>query len=230
MHTIRRSNDRGYADFGWLKSRHSFSFANYYDPAHMGVSALRVINDDVIHPGAGFDPHPHRDMEIITYVTQGAIAHADNTGNREILKAGEVQVMSAGSGIVHAEFNASETDELRLLQIWIKPAIRGLAPGYQQKAFARTAGWQLIASPDGAEGSLPIHQDARLWRLTLDKSDSSSRAHEGTRPYYVHLVSGQLEVNGETLAPGDAITVVGEDIEVSALADSEALVFDLPEE
>lgn len=230
MKTLRRAQDRGQSSFDWLQSHHSFSFGHYYDPAHMGVSALRVINDDVIAPGAGFDPHPHRDMEIISYVTRGAIAHRDSTGNERELTVGEVQLMSAGSGILHSEYNASDSEELRLLQIWIQPNEKGLDPGYQQQHFPPLPGWQLLVSPDREAGSLRIQQDAWLFRLRLKAGETSERASANDKLYYVHLVEGSLQINGETLASGDAITVSGEALAIKALQASEALVFLLPEE
>lgn len=229
MIDIRHSNDRGQADHGWLQSRHTFSFASYHDPDHMGVSALRVINDDKVIPGRGFGTHSHQDMEIISYVKRGAIAHKDSMGNVEQLPAGEFQLMTAGSGVTHSEFNPSTSEPLEFLQIWIMPDTLGIEPGYQQKRFAPRSGLQLIASPDGRDGSLLIHQDACLYQLCLDAGQSATHSLEAPRCVYIHLISGAILVNGEALAPGDGATVKAVDtIEFVGTANSEALLFDLP--
>lgn len=227
--TVRRSDERGPADFGWLKSRHTFSFGSYYDPAHMGVSVLRVINDDRVEPGAGFDAHPHRDMEIISYVKRGVIEHRDSVGNTRQLPPGEFQLMSAGSGIVHSEYNASRTEPLEFLQIWILPHVKGIEPGYQQKAFDREPGLQLIASPDARDGSLMLHQDAALYRAWLGADARAAFDLEPGRTVYVHVVSGELTVQEQSLGEGDgaAISEV-ERIEFAGKDEAEALVFDLP--
>jgi redox-sensitive bicupin YhaK (pirin superfamily) len=230
MINVRRADERGKADFGWLKSRHTFSFGEYYDPRHMGVSALRVINDDRVAPGGGFPTHGHSDMEIISYVLEGEIAHRDSEGNVATLPPGEFQLMSAGSGIRHSEFNPSQKDSLHFLQIWIHPNVYGVAPGYQQKHFGAQPGLTLVASPDGADGSLTIRQDARLYQLLLQPEAEAILPTRTGRNYYVHLVDGVLAVNGEELQPGDGAHVH----EVAALHlqaqgnSVRALVFDLP--
>lgn len=230
MISIRRSEARGATEFGWLKSRHSFSFGSYYDPAHMGYSALRVINDDEVTPGAGFPTHGHSDMEIISYVLEGTIAHRDSEGNIATLPAGEFQLMSAGSGITHSEFNASQADKLKFLQIWIQPNVYGQEPGYQQKDFGRSEGLTLVISPTGEGGSLTIKQDASLYQLLLTPQGSASLNNPRQRKHYVHVIDGELKVEGETLMPGDGAALDG--IDVLRLEAGEhpvrALVFDLP--
>jgi redox-sensitive bicupin YhaK (pirin superfamily) len=229
MIELRPSAERGPADHGWLQSRHSFSFAGYYDPKHMGVSALRVINDDRVAAGAGFAPHSHQDMEIISYVKKGTIEHKDSMGNVERLPMGEFQLMTAGSGVTHSEYNPSNSDTLEFLQIWIQPDVLGIEPGYQQKRFEPRPGLRLIASPDAREGSLLLHQDASLYQLLLQPGESASHALAAGRTAYLHLVSGSLRVNGEQLGEGDGATVRATDaIDFEALAPSEALLFDLP--
>lgn len=229
MISIRRSDERGPADHGWLQSRHTFSFGSYHDPAHMGVSALRVINDDKVTPGNGFGTHSHRDMEIISYVKKGRIAHKDNMGNVEELPAGEFQLMSAGTGVTHSEYNPSETEPLEFLQIWIQPNVLGIEPGYQQKKFESRSGLQLIISPDAREGSLLVHQDACLYQLYLKAGESVTHPLNAERSVYVHVVSGALIVGGEKLSEGDGATVYETNkIDFAATEASEALVFDLP--
>lgn len=231
MISVRQAQERGRANFGWLDSKHTFSFGSYYDPQHMGFSALRVINDDKVIPGAGFDTHGHRDMEIISYVLSGSIAHKDSEGNVQTLPAGEFQLMSAGKGIYHSEFNASKTEELRFLQIWIEPNSVGGQPGYQQKDFGRDPGLTLIATPDGREGTLQIKQDATLSQLVLGPSESLSLAVKNGRKVYVHQISGTLTLDGITLQPGDGAKVVDQTkLELGNLGggDVTALVFDLP--
>lgn len=229
MIQIRANQMRGLTQLGWLHSRHSFSFGSYYDPQHLGVSALRVINDDKVNPGAGFAPHSHQDMEIISYVKTGTIKHKDSMGNVKVLPAGEFQLMSAGMGVTHSEYNPSATQPLEFLQIWIKPDQLGIEPGYQQKAFARKGGLQLIASPDARDGSLRLHQDARLYQLVLKAGQRESYTLDRGRTVYVHVVSGELSVNGEILREGDGATVQEvEAIELTGALDSQALVFDLP--
>lgn len=228
MITLRKADERGKAEFGWLKSRHSFSFGSYYDPAHMGFSALRVINDDWVAPGAGFDTHGHRDMEIITLVLQGAIVHKDSAGHEKVLPAGEFQLMSAGSGVYHSEFNASQSEQLRFLQIWIKPNQQGGEPGYQQKHFVSQQSLTLIASPDGHQGSLQIKQQAKLFRLLLAGKEQLSYPLAG-RNVYLHLIKGGLTADNITLQPGDGLMVSAQTaLQLLATADSEALLFDLP--
>ncbi len=228
MLTLRNADARGQADLGWLKSRHSFSFGRYYDAKHMGFSALRVINDDWVAAGAGFDTHGHRDMEIITLVLQGAIVHQDSAGNQKVLPAGEFQLMSAGSGIYHSEFNASASEPLRFLQIWIQPESFGGKPGYQQQAFAQTQGLTLIASPDGRDHSMQLKQQALLYRLALAAGQPLSYALTG-KNLYLHLISGQLQLEGVTLQAGDAVMLSLQALlQLTANEEVDALVFDLP--
>jgi len=229
MIAIQRSNERGSAEHGWLQSRHTFSFANYYDPAHMGVSALRVINDDQVSPGKGFATHSHQDMEIISYVKKGTIEHKDSMGNVQKLPVGEFQLMSAGRGITHSEYNPSGTEALEFLQIWIEPDVLGIEPAYQQKQFQRSVGMQLIASPDARKGSLLVHQDVFLYQLNLDAEQFAALSLSSGRTIYVHVVAGVLSINGEALSEGDGVTVKDVDIvEFVGANSSEALVFDLP--
>ncbi|MDP2716646.1 pirin family protein [Rheinheimera sp.] len=229
MFDIRYAADRGKADFGWLQSRHTFSFASYYDPAQMGFSALRVINDDRVAPGAGFDTHGHKDMEILSLVLSGSIAHKDSAGNTEVLPAGEFQLMSAGRGIYHSEFNASEQDELTFLQIWLQPNQQGGEPGYQQKDFGQRDGLTLILSPDGRDGSLTLRQDALLYQLILPTAEQLNFSTQKGRKLYIHLISGELDVAGNKLQPGDGIKIIDETaLQLSATAAVKALVFDLP--
>ena len=230
MIEVRRSEDRGPADHGWLQSRHTFSFAGYYDPDFMGVSALRVINDDRVAPGKGFATHSHQDMEIISYVKHGQIEHRDSMGNIEKLPAGEFQLMTAGSGVTHSEYNPSQSDHLEFLQIWIEPNVYGIKPGYQQKRFDDVPGLQLIASPDGRDGSLLIHQDASLYQLRLDDGESATYTLDDWRTAYLHVVSGDVSVSGEALKAGDGVTLkdVGV-IEFSGGNNTEVLLFDLPQ-
>ncbi len=229
MIEVRPSDTRGPADHGWLQSRHTFSFAGYYDPRYMGVSALRVINDDKVVPGAGFATHSHQDMEIISYVKRGTIAHKDSMGNVEELPAGEFQLMSAGTGVTHSEFNPSSTEPLEFLQIWIQPNELGIEPGYQQKRFARDSGLQLVISPDGRDGSLRVHQDASLYQLLLGAEETASHQPAPGRSVYIHVVAGEISVNGEVLAEGDGATLNDVDvIDFVGREAGEALVFDLP--
>jgi len=229
MISVRQSGERGQVNQGWLQSRHSFSFGSYYDPEHMGVSALRVINDDEIAAGQGFATHSHQDMEIITYVMSGRIEHKDSMGNVEILPAGEFQLMTAGSGISHSEFNPSQTEPLTLLQIWVQPNQQGLEPGYQQKKFAQQQGLQLIASPDARNDSLLIHQDAYLYQLRLSAGQEASHQPESSRTIYVHLVAGEITINGEPLSAGDGAMISDVAIvDFHSTEDAEALIFDLP--
>jgi redox-sensitive bicupin YhaK (pirin superfamily) len=233
MISIRRSEDRGRARFSWLDSRHTFSFGHYYDPDHMGFGPLRVINEDTVRPGAGFETHGHRNMEIISYVLGGALEHRDSIGNGSVIRPGEVQLMSAGTGIRHSEFNHSGEDEVRFLQIWIEPGQRGLEPGYQQRAFEkeeRRNALRLVVSPDGREGSLTIHQDASLYASLLEPGTPVRHALEEGRAAWIQVASGAVEANGERLEQGDgaAVSAVRE-LEILAVdAESEVLVFDLP--
>ncbi|MCE2571946.1 pirin family protein [Motilimonas eburnea] len=230
MITVRKAEERGRGHYGWLNTHYSFSFANYYDPRFMGVSALRVINDDIIAPGAGFDTHGHRDMEIITYVTSGVIAHKDSVGNVTELPAGEFQLMSAGSGIRHSEFNARQDQELTLLQIWIEPNQFGGKPGYQQKAFGMRNGLHEVITPDGRDGTLKIKQDARLLHLLLQPNETAEMILGKQRIAYVQLIKGKLKLNDIELKPGDGGAVQRIEQLVFASCDEavEAIVFDLP--
>jgi quercetin 2,3-dioxygenase len=232
MQEIRKSTERGYADHGWLKSFHTFSFGDYFDPAHVEFGALRVINEDRVAPGQGFGSHGHRDMEILSYVLAGELAHKDSTGTESTIRPGDVQRMSAGSGVVHSEFNPSRTDGVHFLQIWIQPDVRGIAPSYEEKHFdaaEKRGTLRLIASPDRAAGSLLIHQDARVHAGLFDAGESARLALSPRRRVYVHVARGSIEANGTPLAAGDALKLAG--IAELALADgndAEVLVFDLP--
>ena len=230
MISIRRNHERGGADFGWLNSKHTFSFGSYYDERHMGFSALRVINDDRVTPGAGFDTHGHRDMEILSYVLEGEIAHKDSEGNVATLPPGEFQLMSAGSGIRHSEFNPSRTKGLHFLQIWIQPNVYGEAPGYQQKDFGSNPGLTLAVSPDGEAGSLVIKQDARIYQLLLAPGETTQLNTKTNRHYYVHVIAGELKIAGEIVKPGDGAKLVDiSSLQLNAKAQAvKALVFDLP--
>lgn len=231
MITLRNANDRGTANFGWLDSKHTFSFGHYYDPKHMGFSALRVINDDLVKPGAGFDTHGHRDMEIISYVLEGVIEHKDSEGNVQTLPAGEFQLMSAGSGIYHSEYNSSQSEDLKFLQIWIQPNTVGNKPGYQQKDFGKNTGLTVIATPDGRDGTLHIKQDATLHQLILEPGQSIELSIINGRNVYVHQVTGQLSVDDVLLDAGDGAKVEAQNQLNFANQSSEsvtALVFDLP--
>ena len=231
MMKIRRSNARGFADHGWLKSHHSFSFADYMDPAWMGWGNLRVINEDRIAPGTGFGTHGHRDMEIISYVLQGSLAHQDSMGNVKAIPPGDMQRMSAGSGVRHSEFNHAPDQTTHFLQIWIEPNVRGIDPGYEQKHFAeaeKRGQLRLVASADGAQGSVTVHADAALYAGLFDGAESARLPVDPSRKAYVHLVSGRLAVNGEVLQAGDAAVITGEPaIELGAGEAAEVLVFDL---
>ncbi|WP_394149490.1 pirin family protein [Vibrio maritimus] len=231
MITVRHSQDRGRANFGWLDSKHTFSFGSYYDADYMGFSALRVINDDIVQAGAGFDTHGHRDMEIISYVLEGTIEHKDSEGNVQSLPAGEFQLMSAGKGIYHSEYNGSATDELRFLQIWIQPNEFGKEPGYQQKNFGRSSGITAVATPDGRDGTLQIKQDASLHQLILEPDTEHSFEILEGRNLYVHQVQGTLQVGSSSLDAGDGAKVESETKVLLANHSSEkvtALLFDLP--
>ena len=231
MIQIRRSNARGYADHGWLKSFHSFSFADYFDPAWMGWGNLRVINEDRIAPGTGFGTHGHRDMEIISYVLQGNLAHKDSMGNIKGIPPGDVQRMSAGTGVRHSEFNHAPESVTHFLQIWIEPDERGIAPSYEQKSFAQAdkrGRLRKVASRDGDQGSVRIHADATMYAGLFDAGESAELALDPGRKAYVHVVRGQLEVNGQTLAGGDAAVMAQEAlIRLEQGQDAEVLVFDL---
>ena len=231
MLQIRRSRDRGYADHGWLKSYHSFSFAGYHDPAWMGWGNLRVINEDRIAPGTGFGTHGHRDMEIISYVLSGELAHQDSMGNAATIPPGEVQRMSAGRGVRHSEFNHAKDQTTHFLQIWIEPSRQGIEPGYEQKRFEaadKVGQLRLIASADGAQGSVQLNADARLYAGLLSDTHEARLALDPRRKAYVHLVRGSLEVNGLRLETGDAALLADESqLHLTQGEDAEVLVFDL---
>ncbi|MFT6404544.1 MAG: redox-sensitive bicupin YhaK (pirin superfamily) [Marinomonas primoryensis] len=231
MITIRNAQDRGKANFGWLNSNHTFSFGSYYDPKHMGFSHLRVINDDTVTPGAGFETHGHKDMEILSLVLEGKIAHKDSAGNIKELPAGEYQLMSAGKGIYHSEFNASKKDMLKFLQIWIQPNQLGGEPGYQQKAFSQEQGFTTIITPNGKNGTLHIKQDMQLIQLILEDELKATWQADNNRRYYVHVIEGELSLgDGISIRPGDGAKI--EDvstIQFDKIGDQrvKALLFDL---
>ncbi len=231
MLTLRKSADRGYADHGWLQSFHSFSFAGYFDPAHMGWGNLRVINEDRIAPGAGFGTHGHQNMEIISYVISGELAHKDSMGNVKGIPPGDVQRMSAGRGVQHSEFNHAPNQTTHFFQIWIEPNVRGIAPSYEQKtvpAAQKQGALRLVASPDGEGDSVVIHADARMYCGVFDGSQTSTMVLDPARKVYVHLVRGTIAVNGAMLAAGDAALLAQEDaLRLDQASDAEVLVFDL---
>ncbi|HSN19632.1 MAG TPA: pirin family protein [Usitatibacter sp.] len=232
MTEIRRGTERGLADHGWLRSFHSFSFADYYDPRHMGYGPLRVINEDRVQPGQGFGAHGHRDMEILSYVLEGALAHKDSMGNGSVLRPGDVQRMSAGTGVTHSEFNGSDREPVHFLQIWIEPNARGLAPGYEEAHFGaadKRGKLRLIASPDGREGSVTIHQDASVYASLLDGDEAVELVQGPGRRAYVHVVRGEARVNGERLEAGDALKISGEErVRIDRGRAAEVMLFDLP--
>lgn len=231
MITHRKANERGHADFGWLDSHHSFSFGQYHDPNHMGFGALRVINDDCVAAGGGFDTHGHKDMEIISYVLDGALAHRDSLGSGSVIRPGDVQVMSAGTGIRHSEFNASKTDPVHFLQIWIIPQMQGLKPSYAEKHFPeaeRLGKFRLIASPDGRDGSLTIRQDAAIHAAVLEADGELVHSLAKGRRYWLQVAKGELDVNGKTVMEGDGLAVAREtSLAIWARSRSEILLFDL---
>jgi len=232
MMEIRRSAERGLAEHGWLKSFHTFSFADYHDPKHMGFGPLRVINEDRVQPGQGFGTHGHRDMEIISYVLEGGLAHKDSMGNGSTIKPGDVQRMSAGTGVRHSEFNASDKDLVHFLQIWIEPSQRGIQPGYEEKHFddaSKRGKLRLVASPDGAEGSVRLHQDAKLYATLVDGKESVTLEPAAGRLVYVHVARGSVSVNGTPLEAGDAVELKGNDnkVRLDNGRDAEVLLFDL---
>lgn len=231
MIEIRRSGARGFADHGWLQSFHSFSFADYYDPEHTQFGNLRVINEDWIAPGRGFGTHPHRDMEIVTYVLEGALAHQDSLGNGAAILPGDVQRMSAGTGIAHSEYNHSQTQTTHLLQIWIHPAHRGIAPGYEQRQFSdeeKRGRLRLVASPDGADGSVSFSADARIFAGLFDGEETARMDLAPRRLAYLHVARGELTANGHRLYAGDALRLMDEaQLEIGAGVGAEVLLFDL---
>lgn len=232
MYEIRRGNERGFADHGWLKSFHSFSFADYFDPKHIEFGALRVINEDRVQPGAGFGTHGHRDMEIISYVLDGALAHKDSIGNGSIIRPGDVQRMSAGTGVLHSEFNASQDESVHFLQIWIQPNVRGIEPSYEERHFSadeKRGRLRLIASPDRADNSVLIHQDARVYAGLFDGNEQATLNFRPGRRLYVHVARGSITANDVALETGDALKM--NDASTLTLKDgrdAEVLVFDLP--
>ena len=232
MIALRKSGERGHANHGWLDSYHSFSFADYYDAQHMGFGSLRVINEDVVQPGRGFGTHGHRDMEIITYILEGALEHKDSMGNGSVIRPGDVQRMSAGKGVQHSEFNPSSSELVHLLQIWIEPNAIGIQPGYEEKHFdaaSKRGRLRPIATGDGREGSVKIHQDAAVYAALLDGAERVSHALDPGRKAYVHVARGKVAVNGQPLAAGDALQASGEAAVVIETGDNaEILLFDLP--
>jgi redox-sensitive bicupin YhaK (pirin superfamily) len=231
MITLRPADARGHFDHGWLDTRHTFSFADYHDPKHMGFRSLRVINEDQVRPGQGFGTHGHRDMEILTYVIEGRLAHRDSMGTGSTIGAGELQRMSAGTGVLHSEFNASDSEPVHFLQIWILPERYGIAPGYEQRRFPeeeRRGTLRLVASRDGAHGSLTLHQDVQLWAGLLDAGERTELDLAAGRHAWVQMVRGKVRLNGEALGPGDGAAVSGERrLRLEGVESSELLVFDL---
>jgi redox-sensitive bicupin YhaK (pirin superfamily) len=229
MITIRPANERGHANHGWLNTYHTFSFANYYDPGHMGFRSLRVINEDRVAPGKGFGMHQHRDMEILTYVLEGALEHRDSLGTGSIIKPGDVQKMSAGSGIAHSEFNPSADEPVHFLQIWIMPDRAGIKPKYEQKAITQGEGkLQLIAAPSEGDGTVHIQQDVNLYRALLDSGDSVTHPLQPDRHAWVQVTRGEVTLNGQPLHAGDGAAVSDEEkLEIEAKENAEVLLFDL---
>jgi redox-sensitive bicupin YhaK (pirin superfamily) len=231
MINIRKSNDRGRANHGWLDTHFTFSFADYFDPEHVQFRTLRVMNDDRVAGGGGFPMHPHRDMEIVTYVLAGALEHRDSLGNGSVIKPGDVQYMSAGSGVTHSEFNPSKTEPVHLYQIWMLPEKKGLKPAYDQKNFSeaeKRGKLRLVASPDGRDGSLKIRQDNELYATVLGKGDSVKHALKPERHAYVQVARGSVKLNGQPLAEGDGAAISAEKaVELTGVKDSEVLLFDL---
>jgi redox-sensitive bicupin YhaK (pirin superfamily) len=228
---IRKSNDRGRANHGWLDTHFTFSFADYFDQEHVQFRTLRVMNDDRVAGGGGFPMHPHRDMEIVTYVLEGALEHRDSMGNGSVIKPGDVQYMSAGSGVTHSEFNPSKTEPVHLYQIWMLPEKKGLKPSYDQKNFSETekrGKLRLVASPDGRDGSLKIRQDNELYATVLGKGDSVKHALKPERHAYVQVARGSVKLNGQQLAEGDGAAISAEKaVELTGVKDAEVLLFDL---
>jgi redox-sensitive bicupin YhaK (pirin superfamily) len=231
MIAIRKANDRGHANHGWLDSYHTFSFADYYDPREMGFGTLRVINEDRVAPGMGFGTHPHRDMEIISYVLDGALEHRDSMGTGSVIKPGDVQRMSAGTGVTHSEYNHSPKDLVHFLQIWIEPKLRGIPPSYEQKNFPaadKQGRLRLVASPDGREGSVQIHQDAWMYAGLLGAGDSVEQPVDPSHRAYVHVARGEVEVNGSKLGTGDGLKVVAETtLKLTNAKNAEVILFDM---
>jgi quercetin 2,3-dioxygenase len=231
MLTLRKAADRGHADHGWLDTHHTFSFADYHDPRHMGFGPLRVLNDDTVAGGGGFPPHGHRDMEIISYVIEGGLAHRDSMGNGSVIKPGDVQRMSAGRGVTHSEFNASPTEPVHFLQIWLFPHSPGLAAGYEQKHFGedeKRGRLRLVASPEGSDGSVTLQQDAKVFASVLGKGESVRHTVSKGRKGWLHVVTGEVAVNGQALSAGDGLAIDGEEaLTVTSDARGELLLFDM---
>jgi redox-sensitive bicupin YhaK (pirin superfamily) len=231
MLDIIRSADRGFADHGWLKSRHTFSFAGYHNPAMMGFAKLRVVNEDRVEPGQGFGTHPHRDMEIITYVIDGALEHKDSMGNGSVIRPGELQRMTAGTGITHSEFNHSNSERVHFLQIWILPEANNLEPGYEQKLFPaaeRSNRWRLVGSRDGRDGSLTIHQDVSLLATLVDAGTELDYAFDGPRRGFLQVVRGSVDIDADTLSAGDAAAMQNHaSLVLKAREEAELLLFDM---
>ena len=231
MIRIRPANERGHADHGWLNTYHTFSFSSYYDPQHMNFRGLRVINDDRIAGGGGFPMHPHRDMEIVSYVVEGALEHRDSMGNGSVIRPGDVQRMSAGTGVTHSEFNPSETEKMRLLQIWIEPGRSGIEPSYEQQHFTaddRKGRLRVVASPDGADGSVTVNTDARIFAALLGPEDTVAHEIAGGRGVWIQVVRGRIRLGDEVLSEGDGAAVEQQaSIRIKGESDSEILLFDL---
>ena len=231
MMQMRKSQDRGHAEHGWLNTYHTFSFADYYDPQHLGFASLRVINEDWVKPGTGFGMHPHRDMEIVTYVLEGALEHRDSMGNGSILRPGEFQRMSAGTGIRHSEFNPSAAESVHLYQIWLMPKANGIAPSYEQKFFGddeKLGKLRLVASPDGADGSLTIHQDAKVYLSTLNIGDAVRHDLPNRRHAWLQVLRGQVAVNGEPAQAGDGVAISKEPrLDIVGKDQAEIMLFDM---
>jgi redox-sensitive bicupin YhaK (pirin superfamily) len=232
MLAIRKADDRGHANHGWLNSYHTFSFGGYYDPQHMGVSNLRVINDDTVAPGGGFSTHGHNDMEIISYVLQGALEHKDSMGNGSVIRPGDVQRMSAGTGVTHSEYNHSASEPVHFLQIWLQPNEMGVKPSYDQRHFPvgdRRGRWVLLVSPDGRDGSIATHQEALMFGSLLASGESLEYRFDADRQGYLHLARGRLRVGNITLNQGDGLAVQKQELlELEGIEDAEVLLFDLP--
>lgn len=225
---IRKANERGHANHGWLDSYHTFSFASYYDPKFMGFSDLRVINEDRVKAGFGFGTHPHNNMEILSYVLEGTIAHKDSMGNVEELKAGEFQIMSAGTGLTHSEYNPSDVENLHFYQIWIEPNKRNIEPRYDQKAFEAKKGSTLILSPTAEDGSFKVYQDMKLWRYQLDANKTEQLSLDSKRNYWLQVVKGDFSINGSQVSTSDGIALSQEDVAfIETTTDAEFLLFDL---
>lgn len=231
MMTIRPAAERGHANHGWLDSHHTFSFADYFDAAHMGFQSLRVINDDTVAAGQGFGTHPHKDMEIVSYVLEGSLEHKDSMGTGSVIRPGDVQRMSAGTGVLHSEFNGSKTEPVHFLQIWLVPEEKGIAPSYEQKSFPRDerqGRLRLVASPDGQDGSVTVHTRARMYAGVFDAGEKGKLELGSDRHAWVHVARGRARVNGKELAAGDGAAISGEPaVQVEGIEGAEVLVFDL---